>query len=79
VRLERRLEFSGYEETSAFLDRAAELSEATGIFPNLSFGRTYVNLTLFAEEASGELDAEHIGFAEQLDALVDAHHHEDKE
>jgi pterin-4a-carbinolamine dehydratase len=79
VRLERRLEFSGYEETSAFLHRAAELSEATGIYPNLSFGRTYVNLTLFAEEASGELEAEQIGFAQQLDALAGLHHHEDKE
>jgi pterin-4a-carbinolamine dehydratase len=70
LRLERRLLFPNYEATRTFLDASAALSEQTGIYPNLSFGRTYANLTLFADEASGELTPELIGFARRLDALV---------
>ena len=70
LRLERRLEFPNYEALRDFLDRAGELSEETGIYPNLSFGRTYVNLTLFADDHSGELTAEAERFAERVDSLV---------
>lgn len=69
-RLERRLEFSNYETLRAFLDRAGDLSEQTGIYPNLSFGRTYVNLTLFADEDSGELGDDAERFARQIDEMV---------
>ncbi len=70
LRLERRLTFPHYEATQAFLAHAAALSERTGIYPNLSFGRTYVNLTLFAEEAGGELTPELMSFAQGVDDLV---------
>lgn len=70
LRLERRLEFSDYETTRVFLERSEALSEATGIYPNLSFGRTYVNLTLFADEAGGEITPELKRFADQIDALA---------
>ena len=69
-RLERRLEFSDYETLRAFLDRAGDLSEQTGLYPNLSFGRTYVNLSLFADEDSGELGDDADRFARQLDEMV---------
>jgi hypothetical protein len=65
------LEFPDYSSTQAFLDRSSVISEETGIFPNLSFGRTYVNFTLFADETSGELTQELLGFADRLEALVD--------
>lgn len=42
----RRFEFLSYAEARAFLDRLAGLSEETGIFPDLSFTRAYVNVTL---------------------------------
>jgi pterin-4a-carbinolamine dehydratase len=70
LRLERRLEFSDYETTRVFLERSEALSEATGIYPNLSFGRTYVNLTLFADEAGGEITPELKRFADKIDALA---------
>lgn len=70
VRLERRLEFADYEALRDFLDRVADLSEETGIYPNQSFGRTYVNLTLFAEEGSDEISAATEAFAERVDGLV---------
>ena len=64
------MEFANYEVLRDFLDRAGELSEETGIYPNLSFGRTYVNMTLFADDDSGELTAEAERFAERIDSLV---------
>jgi len=70
LRLERRLVFGGYEILRDFLDRAGDLSEETGIYPNLSFGRTYVNMTLFADDG-GELNAETERFAQRLDSLVE--------
>jgi pterin-4a-carbinolamine dehydratase len=42
----RRYEFSSYAETREFLDRLALLSEETGLYPDLGFGKTYANVTL---------------------------------
>lgn len=71
LRLERRVEFSDYEALRTFLDRVAELSESTDLYPNQSFGRTYVNLTLFAEEGAEQIEARLQTFAQQVDALLD--------
>ncbi len=71
LRLERRLEFQDYDSLRDFLDRVAELSEQTSIYPNQSFGRTYVNLTLFADEDSGEITAAAEEFAARVDRFVD--------
>jgi 4a-hydroxytetrahydrobiopterin dehydratase len=72
LRLERRFEFPDYAAVSAFTERAGELSERTGVYPNLSFGRTHASMTLFADEASGELTLEIEAFAREIDALFDA-------
>jgi 4a-hydroxytetrahydrobiopterin dehydratase len=67
--LHRRFEFAAYPETRAFLDRLAALSKETGLYPDLSFSRTYVNVTVYGpEEAS--LDAEAREFAARAEALV---------
>lgn len=71
LRLERRVEFGDYEPLRDFLDGVAELSEATEVYPNLSFGRTYVNLTLFAEEGDDQVAEGLQQFARQVDALLD--------
>jgi pterin-4a-carbinolamine dehydratase len=42
----KRYEFASYAETREFLDRLALLSEETGLFPDLGFGKTYANVTL---------------------------------
>ncbi|MCG6966138.1 MAG: 4a-hydroxytetrahydrobiopterin dehydratase [Chromatiaceae bacterium] len=67
--LERRYEFASYAELRDFLDRAAELSEREGLYPDMGFGRDYVNITIHAEEASGAVQPNQRRFAEQLDAL----------
>lgn len=68
--LERRIEFADYASTRDFLERLNDLCEAQQRFPDISFGRTYVNLTLRSEpdaEAIGEADR---GFAAAIDALL---------
>lgn len=47
----RRYEFSSYAETREFLDHLALLSEETELFPDLGFGKSYVNVTI--REARG--------------------------
>ena len=56
--LYRRFEFAAYSETRAFLDRLADLSKETGLYPDLSFARTYVNVTVYGSgEAAVGADA----------------------
>lgn len=57
ARLERRFEFDNYHSTREFLDKAAELSKRTQLYPDVSFGRTYVNMTLYMEQ-QGANDAQ---------------------
>lgn len=42
----RRFTFDDYGSLRRFLDQAAALSEAEGLYPDMSFGRTYVNVTV---------------------------------
>ena len=55
ARLERRYEFPDYETLRAFLDGAAEVSEREGLFPDMGFGRDYVNVTIHSDEKTHEL------------------------
>jgi len=50
----RRFAFGSYAQTRAFLDRVAAVQEELGLAPqNISFGTTYVNITIAA--ANGTL------------------------
>ncbi len=73
IRLERRFEFKDYESTREFLDRLGKLCESLKIFPDISFGKTYVNINLFPESESSEaqLTKQEHDFAEQVDELID--------
>ena len=70
-RLERRFEFSAYEMTRDFLDRLGELCEDRKRFPDISFGKNYVNLTLKpeSEEKDAQLTESDISFASDIDNL----------
>lgn len=69
TRLERRYEFTDYSSLRDFLDRAAALSEAADLYPDMGFGRDYVNMTIHVAEGSDTLDAARRQFAEELDRL----------
>ena len=66
-RLERRFTFSGYSELREFLDLAADISEELDLYPDLSFGREYVNVTIHGyEEGLNDVARE---LAKRLDVL----------
>jgi 4a-hydroxytetrahydrobiopterin dehydratase len=69
-RLERRIEFADYDSTRLFLERLNTLSEQEGRFPDISFGRTYVNLTLRAEGEDETVGQREELFAAAIDALL---------
>lgn len=72
-RLERRFEFETYHLTRDFLDRLGDHSEASRRFPDISFGKTYVNITLRpeSEDDGAELSKEDYQFAAEIDGLLD--------
>ena len=70
-RLEGRYEFPDYATLRDFLDRAAELSERTGLYPDLGFETNYVNVTIHAAEDDGEIGRAQREYAEAMDALAE--------
>ncbi len=72
VCLERRYEFEAYDATRDFLDRLGEHSEATQRFPDISFGRTYVNITIRPDDEAvdAQLSEADRAFAAEIDALL---------
>ena len=73
VRLERRFEVESYTKTRDFLDRLGELSESKKIFPDISFGKNYVNITLRpdSEDKDSTLTDSEYKFASQIDGILD--------
>lgn len=69
ARLERRYEFSSYDELRDFLDQAADLSEKEGLYPDIGFGRDYANFTIHAEQDSDDLTQSQRDFADRLEQL----------
>ena len=71
--LEKRFEFQSYEQTRDFLDDLGDFCEKINRFPDISFGKTYVNITVRAledneKEQISKVDHE---FARQIDLLID--------
>ena len=67
--LYRRFEFAAYPETRAFLERLAGLSKETGIYPDLNFSRTHVNVTVYGPDGAA-IGAEEREFAARAEALA---------
>ena len=70
--LEKRFEFDSYEKTRDFLDALGDFSEKVSRFPDISFGKTYANITIRplennAKEEISKVDHE---FATQIDLLL---------
>ena len=66
--LSRRFEFESYPATRRFLDGVAKLAEEAGHYPNLSFGKTYVSVTLDAD--GKKLTPDIVALAQKIDFLV---------
>lgn len=73
MRLEKRFEFETYDLTRDFLDRLGSHSEAESRFPDISFGKTYVNITLRpeVEVPDAELTENDYRFAAEIDSILE--------
>jgi len=72
ARLERRYDFPDYESLRNFLDDAADISEREGLFPDMGFGRDYVNVTIHGDEDASELGEAQRRLAEAYEELFSA-------
>jgi pterin-4a-carbinolamine dehydratase len=65
----KRYEFASYAQTREFLDRMMLISDETRIFPDLGFGKTYVNVTLRGEDGAMPSERE-IDYAGRANAMA---------
>ena len=68
--LEKRFEFDSYDLTRDFLDKLGDHSESIQRFPDISFGRTYVNITIKPVDEDGVLGDDDRVFASEIDGLI---------
>lgn len=68
--LEKQYQFEDYEALRDFLERAADLSEKLDYYPDMGFGRDYLNVTIHAPEDGDTVTEEQRQFAIQLDELL---------
>ena len=73
IRLEKRFEFNSYDQTRDFLENLGEKCELDKRFPDISFGKKYVNITLRPEEDNDEVKITNndLKFAKEIDELLD--------
>ena len=64
-----RFEFASYEATRRFLDQLADLSKRENFYPNINFGKTYVNISIDAEGHSA-LGSREGAFIEEMKAYA---------
>ena len=67
--LYRRFAFNDYAGTRDFLERLAALSKETGCYPDISFGKTYANVTIHAGEGK-TMTGDDFDFARRVNALA---------
>jgi pterin-4a-carbinolamine dehydratase len=69
ARIERRFRFSNFREAFAFVVRAAELAEAEGNHPDISFGWGYATVSLRTKKIKGLHENDFI-MAAKLDRIA---------
>ncbi len=67
--LNKRFDFSSYIEMRHFLDQMADLSKREGYYPNVSFGKTYANISIDAEDWA-TLIGRNSSFISEMEALA---------
>ena len=49
LRIEKRFEFEQYSKISKFMEKIEKLCKEKDIYPNISFGKNFVSLTIFLD------------------------------
>ena len=49
LRIEKRFEFEEYSKISKFMEKIEKLCKEKGVYPNISFGKNFVSLSIFLD------------------------------
>ncbi|MDA8225838.1 MAG: hypothetical protein M0T86_07970 [Betaproteobacteria bacterium] len=67
--LNRRFDFGAYAEMRHFLDQLADLSRREDFYPNVSFGKTYANISIEAADQARLVEC-NSRFINEMEALA---------
>ena len=67
LRVEKRFEFEEYPRISKFMKMVDELCKLKKIYPNISFGKNFVSITIFLN--SDRLSSIEKNFSDQIDGF----------
>ena len=65
LRIEKRFEFDEYSKISKFMEKIEKLCKEKNIYPNISFGKSFVSLSIFLN--NHEISSEEIDFSKDID------------
>ena len=65
LRIEKRFEFDQYSKISIFMGKIEKLCKESDIYPNISFGKNFVSLSIFLE--SKEISIKEKDFSKDVD------------
>ena len=65
LRIEKRFEFEEYSKISKFMEKIEKLCKEKGIYPNISFGKNFVSLSIFLDRK--EISCEQKDFSKDID------------
>ena len=67
LRIEKRFEFEEYSKISNFMEKIEKLCKEKDIYPNISFGKNFVSLSIFLENK--EISDKEKNFSKEIDNL----------
>ena len=65
LRIEKRFEFEQYPKISIFIEKIEKLCKKRDIYPNISFGKNFVSLSIFLD--SKEISIKEKEFSKDID------------
>ena len=65
LRIEKRFEFEQYSKISKFMEKIEKLCKKKDIYPNISFGKNFVSLSIFLDNK--EMSEREKDFSKDID------------
>ena len=65
LRIEKRFEFKQYSKISKFMEKIEKLCKEKDIYPNISFGKNFVSLSIFLENK--KISSDEKDFSKDID------------
>ena len=64
LRIEKRFEFEEYSKISKFMEQIEKLCKEKDIYPNISFGKNFVSLSIFLDNKKSDKEKD---FSKDID------------